>query len=384
MGCATLPTRCRITSVSKARVLFVSGLTPMPSGGHGGQLTAGLSLLHSPLAERLEFVPLSSTMKSVPPPPLSIRMRDAATRLGSFVRSLATVDVALVFVADGLSLLEKGSMCLMARRAGRGVVARFSSGNLATQCEKHPSLRMWLRVVLRNAHVVVSQGPQWTRYFNSFSEAAGKVVEIQNGVALPAPHAVDARAPRIVFLGWMHREKGIFELVEAAATVHARVPGASFELIGGGRDLDALAAEVSRRGLGECVTMTGWLPHDAALARLREASIFALPSYYEGLPNAMLEAMATALPVVATPVGSIKDVIRDGENGLLVPVKDVTSLTNALLRLVEDPLLAQRLGERGRQTIIERHSIDTMWRKYGSAIERAGHSAGREISVPVE
>ena len=355
----------------------------MSSGGHGGQLTAATSLIECPLADRLDWVPLSSTMVSIPPPPLSQRARLATTRLLSCTRSLVTVDAALVFVADGLSLVEKGSMCLLARLARRGVVVRFSSGNLPAQCDANPVLKSWLRVVLRSAHVVVSQGPVWTRYFGSFSEAVGKVVEIPNGVALQPVHP-PAQKPRVAFVGWMHREKGIFELLDAAISLRHQFPDVEFDFIGGGRDMSALKAEVAEKELERWVRVDGWLDHEVTLARLATASVFALPSYYEGLPNAMLEAMAAGLPIVATPVGAIPDVVRDGENGLLVPIGDANALTAALRTLLENPARAREMGLRGRATIAQQHDVERVWRDYGAALERACHEAGRRVTIAAD
>ena len=86
---------------------------------------------------------------------------------------------------------------------------------------------------------------------------------------------------------------------------------------------------------------------------MRQAHIFALPSYREGLPTAVVEAAACGRPVVATDVPGCREVVRDGENGFLVPVRNPQALAEAFIRLLEDPDLRRRMGECGRKMVLE-------------------------------
>ncbi len=357
----------------RPRVLFVAGLTSSPSGAAGGQLTVASTLFRSELGRRFELVPLTSTAESIPPPPMRVRALAAARRLGTFASAPARgVRAALIFSSDGLSLVEKGLMCMLARAAGLGVVVRFSSGALPGQVAANPALDGWLRGTLASAHVVVSQGARWTEFFGSYPEAAGKILEAPNITEIPPLTSARRDAVlRFVFVGWITREKGVFELLEAFARLHRDVPDARLTFAGGGRDLEELRAEVRRAGLEAAISTPGWVDRDTVRTLLAEAEAFVLPSHFEGLPNAMLEAMAAELPVVVTPVGSVPDVIEDGENGLLVPPKAPAALERALRRLIAEPTLARRLGQRARQRVIERFAPEVVWPRYAEAIERA-------------
>ena len=127
-------------------------------------------------------------------------------------------------------------------------------------------------------------------------------------------------------------------------------PGAQLLVCGGGGALEEAKAWAERNGLAEVVRFLGWAPPEACLALLRDCEIFALPSRTEGLPNSMIEAMGAGRPVVVTPVGSIPDVVRDGENGILVPPGDVDRLGAALESLAADSALRFRLGSEARRT----------------------------------
>jgi glycosyltransferase involved in cell wall biosynthesis len=134
-------------------------------------------------------------------------------------------------------------------------------------------------------------------------------------------------------------------------------------IVGDGPDREAVAAELGDAGalLGE---------RDDVAERLAQADVFVLSSRSEGLPLAILEAMAAGLPVVATAVGGIPELVADGETGLLVPPGDADALAGALRRLVADPGLRRRLGEAARARVEERFSLTAMRRAHLALYER--------------
>jgi glycosyltransferase involved in cell wall biosynthesis len=360
----------------KMRVVFVAGLTPMPSGEAGGQLTAARTLLESRLAQQVDIVPVSSTMQSIPPPPLWRRAVRASTRLHAFLRALREANCALIFSSDGLSLLEKSVLAWLARVSGKGVVLRVSSGNVPRQVERSVVVAWALQLALRSAHVICAQGPRWETYFSSFREAAGKVREIRNGIALPSrPLGGVSSDPTVVFVGWIQAEKGVFDAFRAFEAVAQVLPEARFVAVGGGRDAELLARAIGASPAGARAELAGWLSHDATLETVGRSRVFLLPSHAEGLPNSLLEAMALGVPVVATPVGSIPDVVEDGRSGLLVPVGDIGAIAAAVRRVFEDGPLAGRLASEGRRVVEQHHDIEKIWPLYYSALKDAASAA---------
>jgi glycosyltransferase involved in cell wall biosynthesis len=154
--------------------------------------------------------------------------------------------------------------------------------------------------------------------------------------------------------------KGQRELLEALARVpdvHAVLAGADVET--GGAYRRELEAEAERLGVADRVVLAGYRPSVAA--ELAEVDALVLPSRIEGLPVVVLEAMAHAKPVVATPVGGTPELVEDGVTGVLVD--DVDGLAEALRRLAADPDEARRLGEAGRRRVEERFSEEAMTRR---------------------
>jgi glycosyltransferase involved in cell wall biosynthesis len=201
--------------------------------------------------------------------------------------------------------------------------------------------------------------------------APERVVVIPNGVDLAAADAalaVGRPAARhalglypsdlaLAFVGRLHRQKGLKQLLGAFFTLLQTHPTAKLLLAGGGPEREALASAVAGLRLQPFVRFLGPLPTPWPL--LAAADLFVLPSLWEGMPNALLEAMAAGLPCVATTVGAVPEVAGGGEGALLVPPGDAAPLLRALLELADDPARRRELGARGRRRVEERFRIET-------------------------
>lgn len=151
-------------------------------------------------------------------------------------------------------------------------------------------------------------------------------------------------------------EKGHRTLLEAAARVLARIPDAHFVFVGQGELMSSLKARVEKLGIEKKVTFAGFRSDSEAL--MKQFDVFCLPSISEGLSSAILVAMASRLPVVATRVGGIPELVVDGETGILVPPEDAEQLADGLLRVLESPRLRKEMGCAGRQRIEEKFTLE--------------------------
>jgi glycosyltransferase involved in cell wall biosynthesis len=190
--------------------------------------------------------------------------------------------------------------------------------------------------------------------------AAGTVAQVS---------APDVAPLRVVAVGRMVPKKGFDVLVDAVAELTGR--GVELELVIAGED-GPDAATIRRQVAERCpdvVQFTGPLSQCELLTLYRGADVFALACRVDadgdrdGIPNVMVEAMAAGLPVVSTAVSGIPELIRDGENGLLVPPEDPGALASALLRLASDVSLRDRLAAAGRETVAERFDGDVLARR---------------------
>jgi glycosyltransferase involved in cell wall biosynthesis len=145
--------------------------------------------------------------------------------------------------------------------------------------------------------------------------------------------------------------KGAFDLIQAIAGIDEAKRKRLHLTMAGHGQLEEAKAQVAAAGLNQTVELRGWINADERDALLKTTHIFVLPSHYEGLPMALLEAMSFGLAPIATPVGGIPDVLSDGENGFLVPVEEPKMLADAMLRLAEDEGLRHRLGRAARASV---------------------------------
>lgn len=160
--------------------------------------------------------------------------------------------------------------------------------------------------------------------------------------------------------GRLHREKNYPMLLEAVAALAGDGPGRESRclLVGDGYEEDALRARARVLGIGSKLHITGFTRDVAGM--LAAMDLFVLPSLAEGVPHTLLEAMASGLPVVATTVGGIRELVRDGDTGLLVPSERPTILARVLGQLVANEPRRRALGERARRYVERHHSVGGM------------------------
>ena len=286
-----------------------------------------------------------------------------------------------VHVARRRSFWRKALFVGVARLLGCPVVLHLHSGGfwdfVARECN---GVGRWAvrRTVGAAARVVVLT-ESWRRAAEDLA-GGGKIVVIPNfvptGIGATGPRAAEAGCPYFLFLGKMGREKGVFELLEAFARVGRTYAGVRLKL-GGDGDAEAVERSASALGVGDSVDLLGWVTGESKPQLIGDAVAFVLPSHYEGLPMGVLEAMEIGCPVIATPVGGVPDIVRDGVDGLLVPAGDVSALAEVMTRLLSDQGLRGRLSEAGKARVVEQFSreavmpkIDALYRDLGLAEQR--------------
>ena len=191
--------------------------------------------------------------------------------------------------------------------------------------------------------------------YNGVAAATADANGLREELSIPADASLVAEVGRLCDV------KGQRELIDAVA----RVPGARVVLVGadleqGGAYERALRDRADALGVSDRVVFAGY--RDDAARIVAAADVLALPSWTEGLPLVVLEAMALGRPVVATAVGGTPELVADGETGLLVPPRDVPALAAALQRVLDDASLRRRLGDEGRRRVAERFSAEAMTR----------------------
>jgi len=170
-------------------------------------------------------------------------------------------------------------------------------------------------------------------------------------------------------LGLLGPRKGTPDLLTALATPTLHSLDWRMTIAGNG-EIEQSRSLCYDLGLSDRVTLPGWQEPEQVAELLRSADIFVLPSHFEGLPVAILEAMAAGLPVISTPVGAIPDAVKDGVTGFLVQAGATGMLAEAIAKLVNDRGLRERMGEAGRNLAESQFSIEAVAKKIGTIYER--------------
>lgn len=208
--------------------------------------------------------------------------------------------------------------------------------------------RLLVRHVFERATRVVVLSEAWRAWVMQQFPAC-RVQVIYNPVTLPSMTSEARRGEAcVLFLGRIWEKKGAFHVIAAVAKICERFPHLRL-CMGGDSETDKAMNLARELGIADRVELLGWVTGEEKDKYLRQASVFVLPSYNEGLPMAVLEAMAYGIPVVATPVGGIPEAITDGVEGFLVPPGDEVALADRLQRLLSDPALRDHMGRAARQ-----------------------------------
>jgi glycosyltransferase involved in cell wall biosynthesis len=228
------------------------------------------------------------------------------------------------------------------------------------------------RVKLERARAVVTC-TQYNRDFLSKQHGAlcdGKLHCIYHGLDVSQfnftlPRSVETGGPLILSVARLVEKKGVGDLIAAADILRRRGRVFQVEIIGSGPQRESLKAQAKRLGLAARVRLAGSQAHDVVCLAYQRASIFVLPCVIapngdrDGIPNVLLEAMASGVPVVSTPVSGIPELVESAVNGLLVPPNDPAALAEAIDKLLASSELRENLARAARARIESSFSLDT-------------------------
>jgi glycosyltransferase involved in cell wall biosynthesis len=292
-----------------------------------------------------------------------------AAKLAAFLHAMLLTwraerpHIVHIHFASRASSVRKMSLARLARSRGCKVILHAHGGGYPAYWSSLSTLaRRATARVLRKADALIVLGERWRDFFVSIGVAAERIAVLPNPVALPArlPPRIPGKSTLFAHLGLIAEHKGSFDLVDALARLAPETRRRMRVVIAGNGARAALERRVADHGLGGCVEVRGWLDPGERDALLAAAEVFVLPSYHEGLPMALLEAMAWGLAPLCTPVGAIPELVRHEDTGLLAAPGDLGALAAALERVALDGALRARLGRAAREQVeplaIERYA----------------------------
>lgn len=367
--------------MSKPSVLLVGAFPPDTKKIYGGIVTSCRTLINSSFGRKFELILIDSTQISNPAPSIVIRALFAVSRFTIFLWNLKfkKPQAVLLFSSGGASAIEKG---LMARacRIFRVPALFFPRGSeLIGQVKSSIPYRIVIQYLIRGATYCVCQGPAWHSFATEvLGFQADHVPIVTNWTATDSLLAIGAQRkptltahiPQLLFLGWLESHKGIFELLEVCERLS---PMHTFRMViaGDGCAASEARAFMKMKNLSGVVDFVGWVEGEALESLLAASDIFILPSWSEGFPNSMIEAMAAKLAVVVTAVGNIPGLVTDGQEALVVPPMQIDLLRYAVESLLLDRVLREEIAERGYAFARENFSVESSINNLVMVVEKA-------------
>lgn len=266
---------------------------------------------------------------------LGARLATAARALGRFVSLLLRGRVCLVHAHAAMygSIWRKGLFIALARLFRVPVVLHLHGSEFEVFHGRLGPLGKRLVAAIFDASArVVVLSESWRRYVSGITRA--EVTVVHNFVPTPEPNA-DAARDGLLFLGALGPRKGIYDLLEAVAQAARTIPDIRLCCAGNG-DEAGVRERVAQLGLERNVEVLGWVAGERKTELMRRCAVFVLPSYNEGLPMSIIEAMAEGMGVIASDVGGIPELVESGVSGILVRPGEIAALSEAIVAMLQD------------------------------------------------
>ena len=293
------------------------------------------------------------------------------------------VDIVYIHISERGSIARKSIVAVIGLLFMKPVVMHAHAGSFPENFEKLPKiLRFALVGIFNRCRAFIALSEIWKRFYvETCNVLPERIYVLTNPVEVPKS-IVDRETrkrpvTKILYCGKIRHAKGTFDLIRAFGDLPLSLRQSTELVIAGDGEVEAARDLAEKLNVKEQVQLPGWVDEIHREKLLDEADIFTLPSYFEGLPMSILEAMSAGLPIVSTNVGGIPDIVADRHNGFLVDAGDISALSDRLKTLIEDVELRISYGRQSRLDSMQ-FDIKPYWVKL-----RDVFSAARQSRKPI-
>lgn len=227
-----------------------------------------------------------------------------------------------------------------------------------------------IKSVFNKAAVIFVLSLWWEKYLKQKITENENIILMYNSVNVEKNYVkYNGSNNKLLFIGSLSEDKGFFDLLTVMEKIVIKYPKVLLRCCGDG-DLSELRKLIAKKKLDKHVELLGWVSGAQKVYQLKNSSIYILPSYFEGLPISMLEAMSFSLPVICTNVGGIPEIIQNGIDGILIRPGDIHGLYKALDRMLSNPDLCLTMGKNGFCKIINNFDCRVMLSKMSKVYEK--------------
>jgi glycosyltransferase involved in cell wall biosynthesis len=269
--------------------------------------------------------------------------------------STQKIDAIHIHISDGGSLVRKAILVILAWPFGKPVIMHAHGAEFHVTYEKLPQgLQKVFAAIFRRCQGFIVLSETWEKYYiDNLGLNKKQVFVLPNPTELPnqIPQRENSSPVSLVFCGRVGERKGAFDLITAFAQLPEQERKLAQLILAGDGEIEKAQQLAAQLNIREKVSFLGWINSQQRDEVLSQADVFILPSYNEGLPMAILEAMGWGLPIIATPVGGIPELVISHQNGLMVTPGNIQELSEAMTLLIQNQELRLALGAVARNNV---------------------------------
>ncbi len=311
---------------------------------------------------------IDSTTLSVPRPNFIIRLFFSIIRIFRllYILTFNQPSSVLIFCSDGASAIEKGVMIIISKVFGAKTLIFPRAGHLINQSNKSILFKLLIKNLFNKSDLFLCQGEEWRIFaLNVLKIQNSKIKIIRNWTASNDLLSIgykrkikNSKELNLLYVGWLIKDKGIQELLNVFKILIDKGFNLNLTLIGDGDFKKNIQNFTNVNKLNQQLKIEGWINRDKLKNFYVKSDIFILPSWKEGMPNALIESLATGLPSIATSVGVIEDNLNHNLDLVIVPPKNENKLLKAIEMLIIDVNFRNKLSKNGLIKVKKKFSSD--------------------------
>lgn len=343
------------------KFLFIGALPDEKNKHPGGQTTASRGLIQFCNANKINLEVIDSSQKSFPYPSILKRIYRAIYRNLKLVYKLTFNNYCgvIIFCGDGFSFFEKSLSCLFVRIFNKKVLLFLRSGFLIDEIRNSKIKRFFYPLLLNFPNKIIVQGEKWSAFLKSLNIPIKKIEIIHNwaerDILFKTKHKFKEKDSIVnfLFVGWLVKEKGIENILEALESSDL-LKKQNFHFVGEG-PLRNKIEELKIKNDFDMIKLHGWLKKKRVIKLMDNNDILVFPSYSEGFPNVIVEALSQGMPIITTDVGGISDSALHNQNAYIVPVRNSKALKKSMEKFVQNKDLIENFSKNSCKIFLKNH-----------------------------
>lgn len=285
------------------------------------------------------------------------KLMTAVNAIIKYLFLISQYEVIHVHMSSRASFFRKSFFIKAAYQQGKKIVIHMHGSEFDVFYDKecNEKQKKQVRDIFSMANIVIALSEEWKEYLSTICETK-KIIVLYNAVSVPDFTRTNYRDKKVLFLGRLGKRKGTYDLIDVIPEILKKVPSARF-YFGGDGEVSYCTEICIEKGIQNSVEFLGWITGRNRIKYLESCNIFVLPSYHEGMPMSLLEAMSYGDVVISTKVGGIPKVIKNNVNGLLIQAGNIEELKNSLLEVLSGEG-KKELGMAAYKTILKQFNIE--------------------------